>query len=105
MFVTGTTSTFWNSTFFSEINQSPRIHIDNFEVVQSPFPVQFGWSGASPNCSGNTANSNPNWKPTWNPVCSQFFGSTTGGSNVSGQDKLFFSLSFFILMIGFCFLF
>lgn len=51
IFITGVSSSNWNDNFFNQINQpdkpSPgnsamRIHINNFELVQSPFPVTYG---------------------------------------------------------------
>jgi len=71
-YVTGTASNSWDDNFFSDMNDgSNRIPITQFDVVQSPNDVVYGWDATGQMCGSNTQNSQP-YVPNWNPVCADF---------------------------------
>jgi hypothetical protein len=108
IFVSGTSSDSWDSNFLDEINQpnSPpvnnpqkRIHISNFEIVQSPNPVVYRFSG-TPTCGGKTDNNPSVFVPNFKPVCKAFDDAIAGGaSNVS------FSFIGMLLVVAIVFLY
>ena len=54
LFYSGTSSDEWTDAFFNEINQDSfgmRVHIENFEVVQAPTSVVYGYTLAAPTCT------------------------------------------------------
>jgi len=94
-FVTGVTDSNWEDDFFDEINQpanppedSPqmRIHMSNFEMVQSPNDVVYGCN-ASPSCNSQTSNSEAFVPTNYNQCSSKSTPLTTGDASTTSSTS------------------
>jgi len=98
-YVTGTASPNWDDTFFNEMNLgSMRIPISQFDIVQSPFTVVYGWQ-ATPTCNSKTSNPTP-YVTNYNPVCPDF-----SSNNVVETTQFAVSNSSYDLFINIMFIF
>jgi len=70
MYISGTSNVNWTNAI-NQINSVHKINGNNFEAVQSPYPIYRSFNPGYLNCSGVVNNTNPFWKPTIinDPTC------------------------------------